>query len=130
MKKAGSFILALVVALSLAGISGFYLVRNRRQEPITPRLISTAATSLPSRGTTPPPETTLPQPAFPVDLNTADMDTLMTLPGIGPVLAGRILEYRQTHGSFTQIDDLLEIDGIGQKRLEAIREYITIGGSS
>jgi len=60
-----------------------------------------------------------------VNVNTADRAALEGLPGIGPELAQRILDYRQTHGPFAQIDDLLEVPGIGPGILDKIREEIT-----
>jgi len=63
---------------------------------------------------------------FPINLNTATADQLEAIPGIGPVLAQRIIEYRQTHGRFQSVDELLEVRGIGSKRLESMRPYVTV----
>jgi competence protein ComEA len=60
-----------------------------------------------------------------VNVNTADLAALEALPGIGPELAQRILDYRQAHGPFAQVDDLLDVPGIGPGILEKIREEIT-----
>ena len=60
-----------------------------------------------------------------VNINTADQAALEALPGIGPELAQRILDYRQVHGPFAQIEDLLDVPGIGAGILEKIREEIT-----
>ncbi len=63
---------------------------------------------------------------FPLNLNTATAEQLEAIPGIGPVLAQRIVEYRKTHGKFQSVDDLLEVQGIGQKRLENMRPYVVV----
>lgn len=61
-----------------------------------------------------------------IDLNLADQPMLETIPGIGPVTATAILQYRSEIGSFTSIDELLDVDGIGPATLESIRAYITL----
>jgi competence protein ComEA len=58
--------------------------------------------------------------AGPVDLNTATIDQLDTLPGVGPVLAQRILDWRTAHGRFSSLDELSEVGGIGAKKLADI----------
>jgi competence protein ComEA len=63
---------------------------------------------------------------FPINLNTATAEQLEAIPGIGPVLAQRIIEYRQTRGRFQSVDELLEVRGIGSKRLESMRPYVTV----
>jgi len=60
-----------------------------------------------------------------VNVNSADLAALEALPGIGPELAQRILDYRQAHGSFARIEDLLDVPGIGPGILDKIREEIT-----
>lgn len=61
-----------------------------------------------------------------VDLNSATEEELCTLPGIGPVIAKRILAYRQEIHAFSSIEQIMEVDGIGEKKFEAIREKITV----
>jgi competence ComEA-like helix-hairpin-helix protein len=61
-----------------------------------------------------------------IDLNSATKQDLMRLSGIGEVMSGRILEYRVQVGSFHRIDDLLHVKGITKKRLEQMKNFITI----
>jgi competence ComEA-like helix-hairpin-helix protein len=63
-----------------------------------------------------------------LDLNTATSEDLDALPGIGPVLAKRIVDYRQAHGPFRKIEDLEQVSGIGPKKLEKIKPYLIITG--
>jgi competence protein ComEA len=66
-------------------------------------------------------------PNFPkINLNTADASDLVNLPGIGPSLAGMIIEYRQANGPFEDLDDLLAVSGIGPSKLEAIKDYAVV----
>jgi competence protein ComEA len=61
-----------------------------------------------------------------INLNLATAEDLETLPGIGEVLAQRILEHREANGPFTSVDELLEVSGIGEGRLEDIRDQVTV----
>ena len=60
-----------------------------------------------------------------VDINTASAAELENLPGIGPSLAKRIVEYRDKNGPFASVDDLLKIQGIGEKSLARFRDLVT-----
>jgi competence protein ComEA len=68
--------------------------------------------------------------SFEVDVNTAGCAELMQLPGIGPKLAERIVESRDTDGSFVDVDDLRRVKGIGKKILERIRPYVRVAQDS
>jgi competence ComEA-like helix-hairpin-helix protein len=61
-----------------------------------------------------------------VDLNGSSRMELETLPGIGMVLADRIVSYRATHGEFKQIDDLVKVSGIGEKRIKRLEPFGTV----
>ena len=65
-----------------------------------------------------------------VDLNTAGIEELTTLPGIGESLAKRIVDYRTEHGPFESPEALMEVSGIGEKKLEELRDYVTVTGES
>ena len=58
-----------------------------------------------------------------ININQADADLLMTLPGIGPSLAQRIADYRGEHGTLETLDDLLNVSGIGPAALEKLKEW-------
>ncbi|HEU5323238.1 MAG TPA: helix-hairpin-helix domain-containing protein, partial [Methylomirabilota bacterium] len=73
------------------------------------------------------PEHTLPAAdPGPVDLNSATPDDLARLPGVGPSLAARIVERRQSGGTFRSIEDLRRVKGIGPVKLERLRHLVTI----
>lgn len=63
-----------------------------------------------------------------IDINSATVSELQMLPGIGPVLAQGIVEYRQNNGPFASVDELIRVSGIGEIRLKEITDYITVGG--
>ena len=62
--------------------------------------------------------------AAPVHLNSATVEQLDALPGIGPVTAQKIVDWRQAHGAFTSVDDLDGVPGIGPARIEQLRELV------
>lgn len=61
-----------------------------------------------------------------VNLNTADAATLDTLPGVGPATAAKILAWRERNGRFESIEDLLDVGGIGEAKLDALRDLVTV----
>ena len=61
-----------------------------------------------------------------IDLNRADIDTLIEVPGIGPKLAQRIIDYRKQHGEFGSITELRAIKGFGEFKYKAIKGYFTV----
>jgi competence ComEA-like helix-hairpin-helix protein len=65
-------------------------------------------------------------PSKPIDLNAASAKELQELPGVGPVTAQRIVDLRAKSGKFKRVEDLLAVRGISQKKLDAIRPYVTV----
>lgn len=65
-------------------------------------------------------------PVAPINLNSATLEQLDTLDGVGPATAKKILEYREQHGGFGRVEELGEISGIGEKRLASLREQVTM----
>jgi competence protein ComEA len=82
---------------------------------VVPRRQPGGATAAPASGET---------PSGPVHLNTATLEQLDALPGVGPVTAQKILDYRTENGGFASVDDLDAVSGIGPARLETLRELV------
>ena len=129
MRKPGISPLLVITILFAVFSAGFFLGRNQNR--------NTVSVSLPAEFMTVPSVTTDPERAeteeprvisFPIFINDADKESLMALPGIGEVLAQRILDYRDENGAFSAPEALLNVEGIGKKRLEEILDLITIGG--
>jgi competence protein ComEA len=95
--------------------------------PSKNRFANTSTLALPQPTTSLSPSqakrSTKPQPKI-VHLNSATEADLVQLPGIGPALAKRIIEYRRQIGGFKSVEQLLEVRGIGEKKLEQIRPYV------
>lgn len=135
MKKQGLRLWLTLTLVFAAFTAGFFLGRNYRPAAVqlsvpaamlTEPALPSATETLAVEGTTA--DETEPPITFPIDLNTAQERELMALPGIGETFAARILAYRQEIGAFQTVEELLNVKGIGEKRLEAILDYITIGG--
>ena len=75
---------------------------------------------------TKPKETKEQKVTFPVNVNTASARELEALPGIGEVLAQRIIDYRNAHGSYSSVDELIRVKGIGEKTLAKLKPYATV----
>lgn len=125
MKKPQFGALVFVTALFSAFLLGFFLGRQSGAVQIQ---INSVVSGQPS---TSPSETTQPnrtQAGFPININTASAEELTSLPGIGDVLAGRIVSYREQYGSFLSTEELMDVTGISEKTYERIQEYVTVGG--
>ena len=68
-----------------------------------------------------------PAPTAKVNLNTASVEQLTTLPGVGPKLAARIVEYRQKSGAFRSTQELINVQGIGEKSFAKIEAWLSVG---
>lgn len=128
MKNKVSVLLAVVTALFVGFTLGLFVGRNTGSGTVTlavsPQMQTAPTTAATAAAETVPEETV----SFPVNINTADVDTLTALPGIGQVLAERIVAYRRQNGPFRVIEEITKVEGIGEKKAEAILELITVGG--
>ena len=116
----------LLVVLTLifgAFVMGVFTGRNLNRTPVQIQslpAVTTAATEETA-------ETAATEPSI-ININTATSEQFQTLPGIGPVIADRIVAYRDEYGAFESVGELMNVSGIGEKRLEAIWDLVTIGG--
>ena len=124
MKKQGITVLLLLTFLFLGFICGFFIGRNVNHSNVE-------LSRMPKPTITPAPSGTQPisqpqQITGKININTATIDQLMLLPGIGQVLAQNIIDHRNTHGNFQKTADLLLVEGIGEQRLDSIIDLITV----
>lgn len=129
MKKQRIPVLLILTIAFSAFTLGFYTGRNGRAETVT-LSIPPSMQTVPSEPIETEPEETLPEPTivFPIDINTAGQEEFMALPGIGDVLANRILAWREEQGGFSRVEDILNVEGIGKGKFEKILDLITVGG--
>ena len=129
MKKQRLSVLFIVTIAFVGFTAGFFFGRNQQRDTLQIS-VSASALTQPTETTLPEviPEETIQAVQFPISINTADKEDFMALPGIGEVLALRIITYREEHGNFTYLEELMNVEGIGEGRMEAIMEFITIGG--
>ena len=89
--------------------------------------VSAAATSAQSKSTTQKAATgATATAAAPVNLNTATAEQLATIPGVGPKMAERIIDYRQKNGGFKKVEDLMNVSGVGEKSFLKMKPLITV----
>ena len=141
MKKQAMPILVLITAVFAAFTMGFFVGRNQSGSPVqvstphadaqfagqpdvTVQILQESEVTTPTQA---PTETTQPV-TYPININTADSHTLTQLPGIGQVLADRIIAYRKEHGLFANVEELMNVEGIGAGKLEDIIDLVTTGG--
>ncbi len=110
MKRFGVILVWAMAALLLVAVSVTAMSDRLALVPLTTETITTTSAT----------QTLI------VNLNTATAEELRQLEGVGEVLSGRIIAYREAHGSFRSVEDLLDVQGIGETRLEKWRPYLTV----
>lgn len=125
MKNTPVSVLAWVCLILAAFLAGMFVGRNVTGGTIQTSVLTTPATSQAIPATSSPPAS---QSNGKININTADLQALMTLPGIGEEYAQRIIDYREANGPFAEIADIMNVSGIGEKRFDAIKDFITTGG--
>ena len=133
----------LIAGMLLSLAVGFFLGRNTVRDAVVIEAAAPETTvSQPSLSPKPSEASETPAASFPeaaslteiisapesglLDLNTATVLELQTLPDIGPVLAQRIVDYRETYGNFLSVDELKNVDGIGDKILSSVIKYVEV----
>lgn len=122
MKKGGTFLLLGLTIAFTCFIAGLLTGRAMQNKPVTIQTTTSPAPQVTSA--TNEEESTV--PIEKVNINTASEQLLDTLPGIGPVLAKRIIAFREANGPFQEITDISLVDGIGPEKLLSLLDYITV----
>ena len=122
--KSSQKLLIVLTAVFAAFILGLFVGRNYNTQPVQIQSLPAVTTAAA------PPLVINTEPTEPaiININTATVEDLQRLPGIGPMLAERIIAYRQENGPFKIPGELMNVSGIGEKKLEEIWDYITTGG--
>lgn len=135
MKTRGIFLLVLVTVLFVGFTCGFFIGRNMNHGNVELSRLQeqtaapSAAVPVPTGdlSASQPPEIPIPGHSnSKLNINTATKEQLMQLPGIGETLAQSIIHFRNNNGDFQNTADLLLVEGIGEKRLDAIIDLITV----
>lgn len=111
MKKAYTAICIFLTLALIVFLWSMYWLRNNSRERLEPELLPIS------------------DKTFRIDVNTAGLDELCCLPGIGEVLGQRIIDYRDSHGAFTDLSQLQNVYGIGPQKYQQIEPYLAIGGN-
>jgi len=120
-------IVAIAAALVAVGVlSGYFIGRGVGPKVVTVKVPETVETTVPETGEPVRESDNIDDMNIikKININTADVDELCELPGIGEVLSERIITYRKERGKFSSVEDILNVYGIGTSTYEAIKDFI------
>lgn len=126
MKRSKVEIAAIIIAVIFIAVTGLYFLHDRNESAAVTissgRTVSAEDTGVQSFS----PQTPEISPFALVNINTATEQELCSLPGIGETLSARIIAYRNEHGLFKSIDEIMSVSGIGAKTYQNLKSYITV----
>jgi len=128
MKKQPIYWLLLATSVFAALLVGFLLGRNLNRSSVQISQLPQATYAEESTAEQTELQATSDSTPQKININTANSEELQMLPGIGPVLAERIIRYRTVNGPFKTLLDLLNVKGVGLERINEILDYATVGG--
>jgi len=126
LKRSKVEIAAIIIAVIFIAVTGLYFLHDRNESAAVTissgRTVSAEDTGVQSFS----PQTPEISPFALVNINTATEQELCSLPGIGETLSARIIAYRNEHGLFKSIDEIMSVSGIGAKTYQNLKSYITV----
>ena len=129
MKKRNHSKMCFLLLTALSSALGIYLQSAERTDYILEKPSNAEITyqsAAPTETTSQEAASSVAPVSGKININTASKEELMTLDGIGEKKAGWIIEYRELHGSFQTIQDIMKVSGIGKKTFESLKDYICV----